>query len=183
MPNYRRSKVEGGTFFFTVVTYGRQPILTNPWSIAILREAWENTSARFPFKTDAVCFLPEHIHAIWTLPEGDLDYSKRWSEIKRLFSMKYSKEKGIAVPINESRKKRGEAAIWQRRFWEHTIKDERDRKCHVEYIHYNPVKHGYVLRTADWKWSSFHKFVEKGLYPEDWGDTDNFSDLKFNFGE
>jgi putative transposase len=175
MPNYRRSRVAGGTLFFTVVTYGRLPILANPRSVEILREAWENTNERFPFKTDAVCFLPEHIHAIWTLPEGDSDYSKRWSEIKRLFSIKYSKETGLTVPINESRRKRGESAIWQRRFWEHTIKDERDLKCHVEYIHYNPVKHGHVLRTADWKWSSFHNFVEKGLYPKDWADTVNFS--------
>jgi putative transposase len=183
MSNYRRSKGEGGTFFFTVVTYDRQPILTNPQSIKIMREAWKNTNKRFPFETVAVCFLPEHIHTIWTLPEGDADYSKRWGEIKRLFSKEYLELEGIEGPRNESRKKRGEATIWQRRFWEHTIKDEQDLKCHVEYIHYNPVKHGHVLKTADWQWSSFRKFVANGLYPLDWGVTTNFSNPKYIFGE
>ena len=183
MPNYHRSYVKGGTFFFTIVTYNRLPILTLPQSREILREAWESTNQRFPFETVAVCLLPEHIHTIWTLPEGDADFSKRWREIKRLFSRQYLEKAGTESPRNQSRIKRGEAAIWQRRFWEHTIRSEQDLKCHVEYIHYNPVKHGHVIKAADWQWSSFYKYVKNGLYPSEWGDTRNISGSQINFGE
>jgi putative transposase len=122
-----------------------------------------------PFQIDAVCLLPEHIHCIWTLPEGDVDYSMRWKEIKRTFTQAYLDQIGPGGPRNASRQKQGEAAVWQRRFWEHTLRDEEDFNRHVDYIHYNPVKHGLVNRVADWPWSSFHRYVEMGYYERDWG--------------
>jgi putative transposase len=169
MPEYRRSCLEGGTFFFTVVTYRRLPILTNPVSRNLLRLAWTNTMERYPFTTDAVCLLPDHLHCIWTLPQGDTNYSIRWGEIKRIYSKAYLQKIGKGESRNESRRKRGEAAIWQRRFWEHTIRDESDLNVHLDYIHYNPVKHGLAKNVSDWPWSSFHRFVKMGLYHPDWG--------------
>jgi putative transposase len=150
MPEYRRLFIEGGTFFFTVVTYNRLPILTSPEARRLLRWAWENVRERFPFVIDVVCLLPEHTYGcIWTLPEGDADNSKRWGEIKRLFTKGYLEQIGPGESRNESRKRRGEAAIWQRRFWEHTIRDEADLNKHRDYIHYNPVKHGLVQSVVE----------------------------------
>lgn len=168
MPDYRRSKVEGGFYFFTVVTYRRIPILTGEKAREILRSAWLNTKQRFSFETIAVCLLPDHIHSIWKLPEGDADYSMRWREIKRLFTKGYLKEIGPGENRNASRIKRGEAAIWQRRFWEHTLEDEEDLETHLDYIHYNPVKHGFVSHVAEWAYSSFHRYVKEGIYANDW---------------
>ena len=171
MPEYRRSFVEGGTYFFTVVTYNRLPILNSVEARRALRAAWENVQERFPFSIDAVCLLPEHIHCIWTLPEGDANYSKRWGEIKRLFTKGYLDQIGPGGIRNESRMRRGEAAIWQRRFWEHTIRDEADLNRHRDYIHYNPVKHGLVRRVVEWPWSSFHRYVKMGYYERGWGEA------------
>jgi putative transposase len=124
---------------------------------------------RYPFRTDAVCLLPNHLHCIWTLPESDSNYSVRWKEIKRLFAKQYLELIGPGGVRNASHLKQGEAAIWQRRFWEHTIKDEEDLRRHIDYIHYNPVKHGLVQNVCDWPWSSFHRYVRKGSYGLDWG--------------
>jgi putative transposase len=168
MPEYRRSRVEGGTYFFTVVSYDRLPIFTTYPARKILRSAWLDTCGRFPFETIAICLLPNHLHCIWKLPEGDSDYSIRWKEIKRLFTKSYLAEIGPGEERNKSRQKRHEAAIWQRRFWEHTIEDEQDLETHLDYIHYNPVNHGYVGKTADWPWSSFHRYVKGGIYDKDW---------------
>jgi putative transposase len=169
MPEYRRLLLEGGTFFFTVVTYRRLPILTSPVSRNLLRLAWEKTMERYPFTTDALCLLPDHLHCILTLPQGDTNYSIRWGEIKRIFSKAYLQKTGEGEPRNESPRKRGEAAIWQRRFWEHTIRDETDLNVHLNYIHYNPVKHGLVSNVSDWPWSSFQRFVKLGFYDPGWG--------------
>lgn len=171
MPEYHRSYVEGGVYFFTVVTYNRLPILTTPETRELLRVAWVNTRERYPFTTDAICLLPDHIHCIWSLPENDKNYSVRWSEIKRLFTRSYLDRIGPGEERNISRLKRREAAIWQRRFWEHTLVDEEDLKRHIDYIHFNPVKHGLVERVADWKWSSFHRYVQDGLYEQNWCDS------------
>ncbi len=171
MPEYRRLFIEGGTYFFTVVTYHRLPILTSSQARALLRAAWQNVRQRFPFSIDAVCLLPDHIHAIWTLPEEDADYSKRWGEIKRLFTRGYLDQIGPGETRNQSRRRRGEAAIWQRRFWEHAIWDEADLNRHRDYIHYNPVKHGLVRRVVEWPWSSFHKYVKMGYYENGWGEA------------
>jgi putative transposase len=170
MPDYRRSWVAGGTYFFMVVTYHRQPILTSDNSRNLLRQAWLDVKRRFPFTIDAVCLLPDHIHCIWILPEDDANYSVRWKEIKRLFTKAYLEQVGPGEARNPSRLSRGEAAVWQRRFWEHTIRDAEDLNRHRDYIHYNPVKHGLVPSVADWIWSSFHRYVKIGYYPSGWGE-------------
>lgn len=164
MPQYRRSLIEGGTFFFTVVTFNRAPILTGEEARNLLHAAWLDVTGRFPFRTVAVCLLPDHLHCIWSLPDGDRDFSLRWKEIKRLFTKGYLQQVGPGEERNESRLKKGEAAIWQRRFWEHTIRDEQDLNRHLDYIHFNPVKHGLVKSVAEWPWSSIHRFVTMGYY-------------------
>ncbi len=183
MPEYRRSKETGGTYFFTVVTFNRLPILTSPESINIFRDAWNDVNNKHPFQTVAICLLPDHIHTIWKLPEGDADYSTRWKEIKRIYSRGYLENIGFGGERNGSQVKRKEVGIWQRRFWEHTIKDEVDLNNHIDYIHYNPVKHGLVKCTADWKWSSFYRYVKKGVYQPDWGGGKDIILLDENRGE
>jgi len=168
MPNYRRAFVERGTYFFTVVTYGRLPILTTEPSRDILHQAWIEVKERFPFETLAVCLLPDHLHCIWSLPEGDMDYPVRWKEIKRRFTIRYLKEVGPGEERNQSRQKKREAAIWQRRYWEHTLDKQEDLEEHLDYIHYNPIKHGFVMRAGDWPYSSFSRYVKGGIYEPDW---------------
>jgi putative transposase len=150
MPEYRRSKISGGTFFFTVVTFHRRPILTTDLARDVLHIAWKDTEDRFPFITDAICLLPDHIHCIWTLPEGDSNFSIRWKEIKRIFTMNYLYQAGLEPTENPSRYLRKEASIWQRRFWEHVIRDEEDLYAHLNYTHFNPVKHGLVQEVKEW---------------------------------
>ena len=171
MPQYRRSTLEGGTYFFTVVTYDRLPILTTDDARPLLHSAWMDVHTRFSFTTIAVCLLPDHLHCIWSLPAGDADYSVRWKEIKRLFTKSYLSQIGPGKTRNASRLKRGEAAIWQRRFWEHTLRDQDDLHRHMDYIHYNPVKHGLAERVVDWPWSSFHRYVKQGYYEIGWGEV------------
>jgi putative transposase len=168
MPNFRRNYQPGGTYFFTVVTYNRLPILTNPISRSILRSAWDDVRKRFPFSTLAVCLLPDHLHCIWTLPEDDWNYSMRWKEIKRLFTKAYLPSADTYEVTNASRKKRGEASIWQRRFWEHTIQNDIDLQRHIDYIHFNPVKHSLVENVIDWPWSSYHRYIQRGICDPTW---------------
>ena len=165
MTNYRRAYLPGATWFFTVTLAERigNQLLVN--ELAALRSAFRSVQTAHPFRIDAVVILPEHLHCIWTLPPADIDFPTRWNLIKGTFSR--SIEKGERV--SQSRSKRGERGLWQRRFWEHLIRDENDLVRHVEYIHWNPVKHGWVQRVADWPHSSFHKFVRRGEYPADWG--------------
>jgi len=170
MPEYRRTKIAGGTFFFTVVTFNRKPFLISDTARNLLHSAWVATQQRFPFITEAICLLPDHLHCIWRLPEDEIDYSVRWKEIKRRFTKRYLEQIGPGEPPNESRLKRHEAAVWQRRFWEHTIRDQADLNAHLDYIHFNPVKHGLVERVSDWSWSSFHRYMQSGYYPMDWGE-------------
>ncbi len=163
MTNYRRNFVPGSSYFFTVnLAERRLRLLTE--HIGLLRAAFRNTRAQRAFTIDAVAVLPDHLHAIWTLPEGDADFATRWRLIKSAFSR--------ALPpgerVSESRSAKGERGIWQRRYWEHTLRDENDFARHVDYIHFNPVKHGYVTRVKDWPHSSFHRMVRLGLCPEDW---------------
>ena len=173
MPEYRRFYQPGGQYFLTVVTYERRPLLTGPLARQLLREAWKTTAARFPFRVEALCLMPDHIHCIWTLPENDADFSVRWNQIKSQFSKAYmgATEQPDSIRGNRStsRKRRGEATIWQRRFWEHLIRDEHDFARHVDYIHYNPVKHGLVEWAGEWRWSSFHRYLSEGLYDREWG--------------
>jgi putative transposase len=131
-----------------------------------LRDAFHRVRAEHPFLLEAVVVLPDHMHAVWTLPAGDANYGKRWSLIKRYVSQASRHLTGQVV--NASRDKRRELAFWQRRFWEHQIHDDADYARHVDYLHYNPVKHGLVSRVRDWPYSTFHPFVRFGIYPVDW---------------
>ena len=169
MTRYRRAVVAGGTYFFTVVTYRRRPFLTDEEPRRWLREVIKETRADYPFEIDAWVLLPDHLHCLWTLPEGDSDYWTRWALIKSRFT---KRSKGLLLRedwMTESKRKHREGTIWQRRFWEHMIRDDRDFEAHVDYIHFNPVKHGLVEKVADWPFSTFHRFVGAGLYPKDWG--------------
>jgi len=172
MPNYRRSKTRGGTYFFTVVTCKRQEILCKPQSRIALRDAIEAVRGLLPFHVDAWVLLPDHLHCIWTLPEGDADFPKRWGMIKSRFTKKV-KNVGWALPTNKkysiSRIRHRDANIWQRRFWEHQIRDQEDFNRHCDYIHYNPVKHRLVDDPKKWEFSTIHRFIEKGVYPRHWG--------------
>jgi putative transposase len=132
--------------------------------IGLLRDAFRAVKKAHPFDIDAMVVLPDHLHAIWTLPQGDHDFSLRWRQIKAAFSVALDKEERIS----RSRARKQERGIWQRRFWEHAIRDEPDFKRHVDYIHHNPVKHGYVPRVMDWPYSSFHRYVRQGILPSDW---------------
>ncbi|MEA5619205.1 transposase [Cronbergia sp. UHCC 0137] len=164
---YRRVKVEGGTFFFTQVTYNRRPFLCKPENIFLLRKVFRKVIQRHPFTVDAIVILPNHLHCIWTLPPGDDDFSRRWRLIKSNFTrLCHAQYKG---KISPSRQLKKEQAVWQRRFWEHQIRDEFDFQQHVDYIHYNPVRHGYVMAPKDWQYSSFHRYVTQSTYTIDWG--------------
>jgi putative transposase len=164
---YRRDYTQGATYFFTVVTFCRAKLFNSPEAIANLRMAFRSEMTRRPFHVDAVVILPDHLHAIWTLPPGDADFSMRWRNIKRSFTATVANDQHPDVYASRKRKK--EQAIWQRRFWEHRIRDELDFAQHVDYIHYNPVKHGYVSRPIDWPHSSIHRYVREGTLPADWG--------------
>ncbi|HEY2784128.1 MAG TPA: transposase [Fimbriiglobus sp.] len=169
MPNYRRNYVPGGTYFFTLVTANRRPILGTDAARQFLREAIRDEQSKRPFDLVAIVLLPDHLHAVWTLPPGDVDYSTRWRKIKERFTTAYLAAGGVEADVSESREAHGERGVWQRRFWEHTIEDEDELKRCIDYIHWNPVKHGLVARVADWPWSSFHRYVDMGEYNRDWG--------------
>lgn len=197
MPNYRRARSAGGTFFFTVVTHGRRRWLCSDAARAALRAAIGDVRGRYPFSVDAWVLLPDHLHCLWTLPDGDPDYGTRWRLIKTGVTRRVSGDGASPAgthptggaglggasalrthaagvvdafgPMTASRERRNEQGLWQRRFWEHTIRDERDFAAHCDYLHYNPVKHGLAVAPKDWPWSTLHRFVAQGLYPKDWG--------------
>ena len=163
MPDYRRNRVQGGTYFFTVnLLERRSKLLTE--HIDVLRASVKAVQKRKPFHIDAWVVLPNHMHCVWTLPMGDDDYHARWKAIKTAFSK--------AVPqierLSAVRKARAERGIWQRRYWEHTIRGDKDYAAHMDYVHINPVKHGLVKQVKDWPYSTFHEMVKQGIYPEDW---------------
>jgi len=164
MPNYIRAKFEGAYYFFTVVTYHRRRLFCSEWARQCLREAIRRTQSRYPHESIAFCLLPEHLHCLWKLPADDADFSVRWSLIKGLFTRQYRRQIGRSEPVPASRARKGEACIWQRRFWEHRVRDEHDLQKHVDYIHYNPVKHGLVKCLEDWPWSTYHRYVREGFY-------------------
>jgi putative transposase len=164
MPRYIRTFVPGATYFFTVTLADRESQLLVA-EIQRLRSAYATVQRRHPFDTLAVCVMPDHLHALWQLPPGDADFPLRWQQIKRGFSQ------GLAQPtaLSDSQVARGERGIWQRRFWEHQIRNEEDLARHVDYIHFNPVKHACVQQVRDWPYSSFHRWVQRGDLPEAWG--------------
>ncbi len=168
MSRYRRAPLAGATYFFTVVAYRRQSILCEPAIRGALREAIESVRARRPFAIDAWVLLPDHLHCIWTLPQDDADFSGRWLQIKRQVSLRCRDGYRHARLLTASREKHRESTVWQRRFWEHQIRDDADFARHVDYIHYNPVKHGYVTAVADWPYSTFHRHIRDGRIDADW---------------
>lgn len=161
---YRRSNRGGGTYFFTVNLAERSRSLLVDY-IGALRAAIGLVKQRHPFHIDAIVVLPDHLHAIWTLPPGDADYPTRWMLIKAGFSRQLPKGERISA----SRRSKGERGIWQRRYWEQAIRDEEDFRQHVDYIHYKPTKHGHVARPADWVHSSVHRYIRNGILPANWG--------------
>ena len=161
---YRRATAAGGSYFFTVNLADRSAD-TLVRHIDVLRMMMQQVKQAHPFSTVAMVVLPEHLHAIWRLPSGDADYPLRWSLIKSGFSRCIAKGEHVGT----SRKDKRERGIWQRRYWEHQIRDEDDLARHVDYIHYNPVKHGWVTRVADWPHSTFHEYVKREMVSLDWG--------------
>ncbi len=177
MTDYRRWMHEGGIYFFTVVTYRRSRILTETLARESLRAAIENTRSRYPFEVVAWCLLPDHLHCVWALPADDCDFSRRWAMIKVSFTQQYLSSGGCEHTTNLSRNRKRERGLWQRRFWEHRIRDERDFQQHVNYIHYNPVKHGLVEQVDDWPWSTYHRYIREGVYQDTSWQTQTDSEL------
>jgi putative transposase len=165
MATFRRDRTPGATYFFTVVTHRREPLLLRPPLLLALREAVHRVRRDNPFEIVAWVTMPDHIHCIWTLPTGDADFPSRWSMIKRLASQALD----ARGSVSGTQAKRREAGLWQPRFWEHRILDEKDLEAHVDYIHWNPVKHGCVTRPVEWKYSTIHRYIRRGLLPADWG--------------
>jgi len=149
---YIRDKTPGATFFFTLVTRGRRPLFAEPANVEALRFVTRDVRARHPFTIEAAVVLPDHLHCLWTLPEGDADYAMRWKLIKAQFTRKIGAEQ----------------TPWQRRYWEHRIRDDDDLSRHLDYIHFNPVRHGLCSAPWDWPYSSFGKWVRRGMYPPSW---------------
>jgi putative transposase len=169
MSRYRRATATGSSYFFTVVAYRRQPILCDEAVRDALRTAIEKVRVTRPFTIDAWVLLPDHLHCVWTLPDGDADFSTRWKIIKKDVSLACREDYRRADWMSASKLKHRESTIWQRRFWEHQIRDENDFARHADYIHFNPVKHGHVQQANDWPYSTFHRFVRDGVYASDWG--------------
>jgi putative transposase len=169
MPDYRRWYVPGGTYFFTVVTHHRRRFLTDDLGRRCLREAMEEEFAVRPITVVAVVLLPDHLHTVWTLPAGDAEYSLRWQRIKERFTRAFLAGGGVETPTSASRVRHRERGVWQKRFWEHLVRDENDLKNCVDYIHWNPVKHGVAKSPGAYPYSSFSWWVASGDYPPDWG--------------
>ena len=171
---YRRARMKGGTYFFTAnLSDRRATYLTD--HVEVLRNSIESVRSGHPFRIDAMVILSDHLHAIWTLPPKDDDYPSRWMLIKAGFSRRIA----VGERLGPSRLRKGERGIWQRRYWEHLIRDEQDFARHVDYIHYNPVKHGYVSNPVAWPYSSIHRYIERGQLTADWGAGVNFDGSGF----
>src|SRR5258707_13776660 len=175
MVRCRRNFVAGGTFFFTVTLAARasSALVDN---VSALRMAFRIARHEHPFAIDAIVILPDHLHAIWTLPPGDSDFSGRWRRIKAHFTHRL-----VATGTSVKRHRNGEYALWQRRYWEHTIRNDEDFERHADYIHFNPVRHGSVSQARDWPYSSLHAYVRRGVLPPDWGGDVN--DITMDVGE
>jgi putative transposase len=168
---YRRAYTKGGCYFFTVVTEKRQPLFLDDTNVNLLRDAFRAVMKKYPFVMDAVVILPDHLHCIWTLPANDADFSTRWRLIKTRFTKQCAYQ--YKQTPNANRIKKKQQAIWQHRYWEHQLRDERDVEQHIDYIHYNPVKHHYVNKASDWQYSSIHRYIKQGVIAEDWGVGDS----------
>lgn len=164
MPDYSRVWVPGGTFFFTVNLLERRNRRILVEHIDHLRAAFRDAQRARPFHVIAIVVLPEHLHCLWQLPEGDADNADRWARIKSGFCRRLPKTEHRS-DVRVAKRERG---IWQRRFWEHMIVDEEDLQNHFDYIHFNPVKHGHAVRAVDWPYSSLHRYIQSGELPADW---------------
>ena len=169
MSNWRRVFVPGGTYCFTLVTEHRAPILASPAARSILRRVLRDCRQTWPFEIIAIVLLPDHLHTLWRLPAGDCDYPGHIGWIKKEFTKAWLAGGGAEQPVSVSRGRHRRRGVLQRKSWEHCIRDEEDLANHMDYIHYNPVKHGYAVCAGDWPWSSFHRYQREGLYPVDGG--------------
>jgi putative transposase len=170
---YRRAFVPGASYFFTVVTGQRRAVFSSAAAVDVLRNAFRTVLVKRPFELDAIVIMPDHMHCIWTLPPDDADFSTRWRLIKTHFTKHC--DPALHSQANSSRLAKKEKAVWQHRYWEHLLRDEIDYARHVEYIHYNPVKHGYAASAIEWPYSSFQRYAAAGVYPQNWGQA--FIDL------
>jgi putative transposase len=168
MSDYRRAYVAGGTFFFSVVTHRRRQLFHLKINREILGTAIRECQTDWPFELNAMVLLPDHLHTIWTMPPGDVNYSGRWSVIKKTFTTRFLADGGCDAKVSAGKRRERRRGVWQRRFWEHTIQDEDDFQTHFDYVHYNPVKHRLVKCPGDWEASSFQRWVKAGVYPSDW---------------
>ena len=168
MPNYRRSRVEGATYFFTIVTYRRRPLFSSAQARRLLRDVLRDVRAARYWETIAMVLLPDHMHMLWSLPPHDLDYSRRIGRFKAAFTRSFLAAGGRAAGVTAGEDRKRYAGVWQTRFWEHAIRNSRDLKMHLDYIHLNPVKHGWTRLPREWQWSSFHRYCRLGEYEKDW---------------
>jgi putative transposase len=172
MPQYRRNFLAAGTYFFTCVLHRRRPILTTALGRNCLRSAIRKVRGDHPFEILAIVLLPDHWHSVWTLPSGDARYPLRWMRIKEEFTKAWLSAGGSEVCQSRSRSADRLRGVWQKRYWEQTVRDEADLERCVDYAHWNPKKHKLVSRVRDWKWSSFHRFARRGEYDLNWGTPD-----------
>lgn len=170
MSNYRRPHIAGGTYFITQVTYQRQQWLCRDIARHALRTAIEQVRKTRPFTVDAFVLLPDHFHCLLTLPSDDSDLSTRLRLIKTYVTRHYRPALQLDSVVSASRQQRKEQNLWQRRFWEHVIRNDDDFAQHCDYIHYNPIRHKLCKNPADWQFSSIHRFIAQGKYPQGWGD-------------
>ncbi len=187
MSDYRRANIPGGTFFFTVVTFQRRPLFQHENNCKLLGDVIRECKREWPFLINAMVLLPDHLHAIWTMPRGDTNYPARWSIIKKNFTCRYISNGGSDRRISPGQASERRRGIWQRRFWEHAITDEDEFQNHFDYIHFNPVKHQHAKCPRDWGPSSFHRYTQLGVYPDDWGCGDrklpSFLGAEKDYGE
>jgi putative transposase len=169
MAEYRRWYQPGGTFFFTVVTYQRHRLFDKSAARELLGRVMREVADDRHYSTVAIVLLPDHLHCLWCLPPGDTDYADRWKEIKSRFTKRWLAVGGVDHPVSTSQAAHGRRGVWQRRYFEHMVRDEDDLARCCDYIHFNPVKHGYAACPWDWPWSSFRRFVNAGDYQADWG--------------
>jgi putative transposase len=175
MRTYKRIRVQGGTYFFTLTLAERRGNDLLVRHISALRAAFRQTLADHPVAMKAIVVLPDHLHCLWRLPPGDDDYPTRW----RLIKSRFSRQIPVGESISDSRVRRAERGLWQRRYWEHVVRDEQDYRRHMDYIHYNPVKHGYVDDPKDWPFSSLKRLMAQGIYERDWAAPADVVDLEF----
>ena len=169
---YRRILIEGASYCFTVVTHRRRPLFSDPLTVQLLIDSIAAVRQRHPFKIEAQVILPDHLHALWTLPDGDARYATRWRLIKEAFTRAYC-HTHIVPERTEVARARGEQPVWQRRFWEHMISNEREFADCLDYLHRNPVHHGLVSSPRDWPHSTIADWVERSVYEPTWGSDES----------